>query len=66
MPRGGWRGGGRKPKPEGEKYIRFQISCPPQLKEKLDRYLETKTLDRSTYISKLIEQDLAQVKLKDG
>lgn len=62
MPRGGWRGGGRKPKPEGEKYIRFQISCPPQLKEKLDNYLETQSLDRSSYISKLIEQDLERVK----
>ena len=61
MPRGGWRGGGRKPKPEGEKYIRFQISCPPQLKEKLDRYLETQTVDRSSYINKLIEQDLKRL-----
>lgn len=61
MARGGWRGGGRKPKPEGEKYIRFQISCSPQLKKKLDNYLETQTLDRSSYISKLIEQDLDKV-----
>lgn len=65
MPRGGWRGGGRKPKPEAEKYIRFQISCSPQLKEKLDNYLATQPLDRSSYISKLIQQDLEKMKQLD-
>lgn len=59
MPRVCDRAEGRKPRPKDGKDIRFEISCPPKLKEKLDSYLQPQTVAHSTYISKLIEQDLA-------